>query len=112
MAKIVGTDFSYAFASFGSHISQYSDEDTFGRMSAEVLQVIIVTDDASREHYPSTLFTSREAYQGSCTAKSTIYCANVAAGVMLVQFTKYLRRLPIDADIQMNLLSMELTVNS
>lgn len=86
----------------------YSD----GRMSAEVLRVITVTDDASREHYPSTLFTSREAYQGSCTAKSTIYCANVAAGMMLAQFTKYLRYLPIDADIQMNLLSMELTVNS
>ena len=83
-----------------------------GRMSAEVLRVLTAVDDTSRGHYPSTLFTSAEAYQGACTAKSTIYCANVAAGMMLAQFTKYLRNLPIDADIQVNLLSMELTVNS
>ena len=52
------------------------------------------------------------AYQGSCTAKTTIYCANVAAGLMLAQFTKWLRGLPIEPDIALNLLSAELTVNS
>jgi len=81
-----------------------------GRMSAEVLRVLTACDAASREHYPSTLFGSEEAYQGSCTAKTTIYCANVAAGMMLSQFTKYLRSLPVDPDIQLNLLTNELTV--
>ena len=81
-----------------------------GRMSAEVLRVLTACDATSREHYPSTLFTSEEAYQGACTAKTTIYCANIAAGMMLCQFTKYLRSFPIDPDIQLNLLTAELTV--
>ena len=82
-----------------------------GRMSAEVLRVITACDLASREHYPTTLFHAREAFAGSCTAKTTIYCANIAAGFMLSQFTKYLRQLPMDSDIQLNLLASEINVN-
>ena len=80
------------------------------RMSAELLRVLTACDAASRDHYPTTLFTSEEAYQGACTAKTTIYCANIAAGMMLSQFTKHLRSFPIDPDIQLNLLTAELTV--
>ena len=83
-----------------------------GRMSAEVLRVLVACDTASREHYPSTLFTAEEAYQGSCTAKTTIYCANIAAGLMLAQFTKYLRNMPTEADIQVNLLASEMAVGA
>jgi len=81
-----------------------------GRMSAEVLRVLIACDSKSRKHYPTTLFNSDEAFVGPCTAKTTIYCANIAAGFMLAQFAKYLRQLPIDADIQLNLLASELSV--
>jgi len=81
-----------------------------GRMSAEVLRVITACDEPSREHYPQTLFTAQEAHTGPCTAKTTIYCANIAAGFMLAQFTKYLRLLPVDPDIQINLLASELSV--
>ena len=81
-----------------------------GRMSAEVLRVLTACDVASREHYPTTLFAAEEAYQGTCTAKTTIYCANIAAGIMLAQFTKYLRGFPVDPDIQFNLLTCELAV--
>ena len=81
-----------------------------GRMAAEVLRVVTVSDSASRQRYPETLFASEEAYAGSCTAKATIYCANVAAGLMLSQFAKWLRRLPADFDCQLNLLSAELMV--
>jgi sulfur carrier protein ThiS adenylyltransferase len=81
-----------------------------GRMSAEVLRVLTVCDLQSRQHYPTTLFQSQEAFVGACTAKATIYCANIAAGLMLAQFTKYLRQLPVDADIQLNLLASELAV--
>ena len=81
-----------------------------GRMSAEVLRILTACDSASRQHYPSTLFTPEEAYIGPCTAKTTIYCANIAAGFMIAQFTKYLRHLPVDADVQLNLLSMEISV--
>lgn len=81
-----------------------------GRMSAEVLRVITACDEKSRQYYPQTLFAQEQAYAGSCTAKSTIYCANIAAGFMLSQFTKYLRMLPVDHDIQVNLLTSEMSV--
>lgn len=80
-----------------------------GRMTAEVLRVLTACDAPSRQYYPTTLFSTAEAYTGSCTAKTTIYCANIAAGLMLAQFTKYLRRLPVDPDITLNLLAAELT---
>ena len=81
-----------------------------GRMSAEVLRVITACDQPSREYYPHTLFTPQEAHAGPCTAKTTIYCANIAAGFMVAQFTKYLRLLPVDSDIQVNLLASEINV--
>ena len=79
-----------------------------GRMSAEVLRVITACDEKSRKYYPQTLFTAEQAHVGPCTAKTTIYCANIAAGFMLAQFTKYLRLLPVDSDIQVNLLASEI----
>jgi len=89
------------------------DQATFftdGRMSAEVLRVLTACDAESREHYPTTLFSADQAYAGACTAKTTIYCANIAAGMMLAQFAKWLRTLPVDPDIQVNLLASELSV--
>ena len=83
-----------------------------GRMSAEVLRIITACDEKSREYYPQTLFTAEQAHAGPCTAKTTIYCANIAAGFMLAQFTKYLRLLPVDPDIQVNLLASEINVGS
>ena len=83
-----------------------------GRMSAEVLRVVTASDDQSREHYSQTLFAAQEAHRGPCTAKTTIYCANIAAGFMLAQFTKYLRLLPVDPDIQINLLASEINVSA
>ena len=85
---------------------------TDGRMSAEVLRVLTACDAAGRQHYPTTLFSASEAYAGACTARSTVYCANIAAGLMVAQFTKFLRRLPVDVDLQFNLLAGELTVAS
>lgn len=83
-----------------------------GRMAAEVLRILTACDFTSRKHYPTTLFHSDEAFEGPCTAKTTIYCANIAAGLMIAQFTKYLRQLPVDCDIQLNLLASELNVAS
>jgi len=80
------------------------------RMSAEVLRVLTACDFESREHYPATLFHAEEAYVGPCTAKTTIYCANIAAGLMVAQFAKYLRQLHVDCDVQVNLLASELSI--
>ncbi|MCJ7828746.1 MAG: ThiF family adenylyltransferase [Dehalococcoidia bacterium] len=81
-----------------------------GRMAAESLRVLMAHDAESREHYPTTLFAQEEAFQGSCTAKSTIYCANVAAGIMVAQFAKHLRGLLVEADISYNLQTQELAI--
>jgi hypothetical protein len=81
-----------------------------GRMSAEVLRVLTACDSESRRYYPTTLFRTEEAFVGPCTAKTTIYCANIAAGLMVSQFTEYLRQLPIEPDIQLNLLASELSI--
>ena len=89
-------------------VSFYCD----GRMSAEVLRIITACEEKGREYYPQTLFTAQQAHAGPCTAKTTIYCANIAAGFMLAQFTKYLRLLPVDPDIQVNLLASEINVGS
>lgn len=83
-----------------------------GRMAAEVLRVIAACDPTSRAHYPTTLFDAADAHQGSCTAKSTIFCANIAAGLMVSGLSKHLRGLPIDCDVHVNLLASELTVAS
>ena len=90
----------------GGQVGFYVD----GRMSAEVLRVLAACDSQSRQHYPTTLFRTEEAFVGACTAKTTIYCANIAAGMMVAQFTKYLRQLPVEADVQLNLLASELCV--
>ena len=79
-------------------------------MSAEVIRVLAVADPPVDGYYESTLFGEDQAYAGSCTARSTIYTASIAAGLMLGQFTRWLRRLPLDPDLTLNLLAAELTV--
>jgi sulfur carrier protein ThiS adenylyltransferase len=80
------------------------------RMSAEVVRVLTVDGDAVGEYYLRACFGQDQAFTGACTAKSTIYTANIAAGLMITQFTRWLRRLPTDRDVQLNLLTMELGV--
>jgi molybdopterin/thiamine biosynthesis adenylyltransferase len=82
-----------------------------GRMSAEVLRVIAVDEPAMDDYYPRTLFAAEQAYVGACTARSTIYTASIAAGMMVHQFAKWLRGLPVDADLTLNLLAAELTAS-
>lgn len=83
-----------------------------GRMLSEVIRVLTVTDQISATHYCSTLFSQSEAQTGSCTSQSTIYTANLAAGLMLHQFTRWLRHIPTDLNLMVNVLASELTVKS
>jgi len=80
-----------------------------GRMLGEVIRVLAVDDRVGRDHYPTTLFAQAEAQPGRCTARSTIYAASIAAGLMVHQFTRWLRRIPVDRDTSLNLLAGELT---
>jgi molybdopterin-synthase adenylyltransferase len=78
-----------------------------GRMLGEVIRILAVADQRGRERYPTTLFAQSEAQRGSCTGRSTIYAASIAAGLMLHQFSRWLRGLPIDFDNSVNLLAGE-----
>jgi sulfur carrier protein ThiS adenylyltransferase len=79
-------------------------------MLGEVVRVLAAAGEASRQHYADTLFPQAEAQQGSCTSRSTFYAASIAAGLMVHQFTRWLRGLAIDADVSINLLAGEWTV--
>ena len=69
-----------------------------------------VSEPAVEDYYPQTLFAAEEAHVGACTARATIYTASIAAGMMIHQFTKWLRSLPADPDLMLNLLAGEITV--
>jgi hypothetical protein len=82
-----------------------------GRMLGETIRVLAVADEVGREHYPLTLFSPADAEPGRCTARSTIYTASIAAGLMVHQFARWLRRQPIDVDASLNLLASEFVVS-
>jgi sulfur carrier protein ThiS adenylyltransferase len=81
-----------------------------GRMLGEVLRVLAVAESVGRDHYPTTLFARSEAQLGRCTARSTVYAASIAAGLMVHQFTRWLRGIPVDRDTSFNLLAGELSI--
>jgi sulfur carrier protein ThiS adenylyltransferase len=97
---------SAIWRSAGSRCHFWAD----GRMLGEVLRVLAVADNIGRDHYPTTLFAQSEAQPGRCTARSTIYAASIAAGLMVHQFTRWLRAMPVDRDTSLNLLAGEWTV--
>ena len=82
-----------------------------GRMLGEVMRILTVTEDQGRDYYPTTLFAQAEAVSGACTTRGVIYTAAIAAGLMTQQFTRWLRGLPTDYDLSLNLLASELTAN-
>jgi len=79
-----------------------------GRMAAEICRVLTVRSKKDHKYYESTLFSDSEAFPATCTAKSTLYCANVAAGMMVAQLTKMYRGIPYDKDVQLNILANEM----
>ncbi len=81
-----------------------------GRMLGETLRVLSASTESERKHYGATLFPAAEAEQGRCTARSTIYVANLCAALMVHQFTRWLRGLPLDCDVALNLLASEMIV--
>ena len=80
-----------------------------GRLAAEVIRVL-ASAAPHGDGYARTLFPGGEAYAGSCTGRTTIYAASIAAGLMLAQFARWLRGQPVTPDQTLNLLAAELTV--
>ena len=81
------------------------------RMSAENLQVFSVYDPESRKFYDKTLFSASEAHREACTGRSTNYTASIASGIMLAQFTKWMRDVEPEKQVDFNLFSMELSTS-
>ena len=81
-----------------------------GRMLGEVIRVLAASDAKGITRYADTLFPQADAQHGSCTSRSTIYAASIAAGIMVHQFTRWLRGIPVDFDTTLNLLAGEWAV--
>ena len=79
------------------------------RMLGETIRVLAAATREQREAYSRTLFAQSEAQTGTCTNRSTIYAAAIAASLMVHQFTRWLRNIPLDSDMLLNLLAGELT---
>ena len=81
-----------------------------GRMLGETIRILAASDTDTFGRYAHTLFAPADAQSGSCTSRSTIYAASIAAGLMVHQFTRWLRHIPVDCDTTFNLLAGEYTV--
>jgi sulfur carrier protein ThiS adenylyltransferase len=79
-------------------------------MLGEVIRVLTAADTNGFTRHAGTLFPQADAQRGSCTSRSTIYAASIAAGIMVHQFTRWLRGIPVDFDTTLNLLAGEWTV--
>jgi sulfur carrier protein ThiS adenylyltransferase len=82
-----------------------------GRMGGEVIRVLASGRPATDDRYAATLFAASEAHGGRCTAKSTLYAASIAAGLMIAQFARWLRGFDVFPDQTLNLLAAELAVS-
>lgn len=78
-----------------------------GRVGAEVMHVLTCTQ-ATREQYDKTLFPKSEASQAPCGARATIYTGSVCAGLMLHQFTRWLRGIDLDSRMCLSLVEGEM----
>jgi sulfur carrier protein ThiS adenylyltransferase len=91
-------------------VERRSDFWADGRMLGEVVRVLAATVDQGPKHYATTLFPQAEAQAGRCTSRSTIYAASLAAALLVHQYSRYLRGLPLDVDASFNLLAGEYVV--
>ena len=94
--------------SVGRRVQFWAD----GRMLADTIRVLVAADEAGRRHYPTTLFPASEAHPGRCTAMNTFDTAEIAAGLMIHQFRRWLRGQQVDADMSFNVLASELVVGA
>jgi sulfur carrier protein ThiS adenylyltransferase len=94
---------SVIWRSLASRIHFWGD----GRMLGETVRVLAATDQRGRDYYSSTLFSAEEAQIGRCTSRSTLYAAQIAAGLLVHQFTRWLRGQAVDGDLMLNLSASE-----
>lgn len=81
-----------------------------GRMSAETCRILTARLDNEKELalYEKSIFKQEEAYPARCTSKATIYCANIAAGLMASQFSHLVRGQDYDPDFTFSIFTKEI----
>lgn len=85
---------------------------TDGRMSAEVLRVITACDAQSRDRYPDDIVCRRASLRRCLYRQDHHLLCQHRRWLVLSQFTKWLRHLPVEPDVQLNLLAMECSVEA
>lgn len=53
------------------------------RMLGETMRILCIYDDASYQHYKSTLFSNSERMEAGCTSQTTLYCSKICAGLAI-----------------------------
>ena len=89
--------------------SKHSSLELFldARMSGPVLQVYGAQKGwSSFAYYPTSLFPSDEAFQAPCSARSMLYPCYTIAGMLVSQISNWMRGLPVEPYISMNLNDM------
>lgn len=75
-----------------------------GRMLGEHINVLAFSN-ADIPKYEETLFPSEQAEQGSCTGRTIGPAAHMAASLMVHQYTRWLRDLPVDNSFFCNMVA-------
>ncbi len=91
------------FEAHGHKVKLFLDS----RVAADVVHVLSVADKEQAGYYGTTFFSDNEVFRGSCTTKMSINIANIAAGLLVQQLSKWLRGMPLDRHMMFNFLSME-----
>jgi sulfur carrier protein ThiS adenylyltransferase len=81
-----------------------------GRLYGDVLRVLVACDPATRAHYATTLTSLVDGVSMPCATNGTLAAATIAASLLVHQFTRWLRKLPVDCDACINLLASEWTL--
>lgn len=77
------------------------------RMGAESCQSSFVWNEASRDIWLKAWFPQTDVILEGCTAKSTHYCAAIAASMLVAGFTKRLRDMELRPSVYYNILADE-----
>jgi len=83
---------------------------TDGRLSGDVLRVLAACNQPSRGHYATTLVGTPNGVSFSCATNGSLAAANMAASLMVHQFTRWACGAAIDADTVINLAASEWTL--
>jgi len=94
------------FGFFQSSVGFIAD----ARLGGEQIRLVTATDDASREHYPTTLVKDEDAHADGCHVPMVKHAATIAASMLVSKYFNWLRGYPSIADMYFGVPLSEITV--